>query len=91
MPPTRQLVGNKILCPACLVKEKKIRRREENPWGSSTFFETPKYPRATDIRSHSVFEVILMESRHNTVLLFVLSMDFSFSCCGVQEVGGHLS
>lgn len=23
MPPTRQLVGNKILCPACLVKEKK--------------------------------------------------------------------
>ena len=50
MPPTRQLVGNKILCPACLVKEKKIRRREENPWGSSTFFETPKYPRATDIR-----------------------------------------
>ena len=43
MPPTRQLVGNKILCPACLVK-----KTEENPWGSSTFFETPQYPRASE-------------------------------------------
>ena len=41
-----------------LSKRKKIRRREENPWGSSTFFETPKYPRATDNRSHSVFEIM---------------------------------
>ena len=43
MPPTRQLVGNKILCPACLVKEKEKNTEAgegKNPWGSSTFFET---------------------------------------------------
>ena len=46
--------------------------REENPWGSSTFFETPKYPRATDIRSLSVFELMIMfvMNFNNSVVLF---------------------
>ena len=38
MPPTRQLVGNKILCPACLVKERKKYEGEKKTRGVRPHF-----------------------------------------------------